>query len=65
MPRQARRMSSSGYMHVITRGIGQQLLFEEEQDYLHYLDALEQYCMETGVRVCAFCLMSNHVHTDR
>lgn len=62
MPRQARCMSHSGYMHIITRGIGRQLLFEEEQDYLHYLSALEKYCLETGVRVCAYCLMENHVH---
>ena len=62
MPRQARRMSNSGYMHIITRGIGRQLLFEEDQDYLHYLTALEKYSRETGVSICAYCLMENHVH---
>lgn len=62
MPRKARRMSLSGYMHVITRGIGRQLLFEEEQDYQHYLSALQKYCIETDVHVCAYCLMENHVH---
>ena len=62
MPRQARRISSSGYMHVIVRGIGKQLLFEEEKDYTRYLETLERYCTETGASVCAFCLMENHVH---
>ena len=62
MPRQARRMSSTGFMHVITRGIGRQLLFEEESDYRHYLTVLERYCMESGARVYAYCLMDNHVH---
>ena len=62
MSRKARRMSSTGYMHIITRGISRQLLFEEEKDYQHYLAALEKYCLETGVRVCAYCLMENHVH---
>lgn len=62
MPRRARNMSASGYMHVIVRGIGKQLLFEDARDYGYYLNRLELYCMETGVRVCAYCLMSNHVH---
>ena len=55
-------MSSSGYMHIITRGIGRQLLFEEDQDYLHYLAVLEKYSLETAVYICAYCLMENHVH---
>ncbi len=62
MPRHARNRSASGYMHVIVRGIGKQLLFEDEHDYMYYLKKLEQYCMDTEVRVCAFCLMDNHVH---
>ena len=62
MPRQARRMSSTGYMHLIVRGNGRQALFEEEQDYIRYLETLERYCTETGVSVCSFCLMENHVH---
>lgn len=62
MPRRARRMSISGYMHVIVRGIGKQILFESNADYVFYLKRLEQYCLETDVRVCAYCLMENHVH---
>ena len=62
MPRHARHMSTSGFMHIITRGIGRQLLFEEPEDYRHYLTALERYCIETCVNVCAYCLMENHVH---
>ncbi len=62
MPRHARNKSASGYMHVIVRGIGKQLLFEDEYDYKYYLKKLEQYCMDTNVRVCAYCLMDNHVH---
>ena len=33
MPRQARKLSESGYMHLIVRGIGKQIIFEEEADY--------------------------------
>ncbi len=62
MPRRARIMSASHYMHIIVRGIGKQLLFEDDRDYRYYLKKLELYCMDTEVRVCAYCLMDNHVH---
>ena len=49
-------------MHVIQRGIGRQLLFEEDNDYSFYLHILKQYSQALGVTVCAYCLMDNHVH---
>ncbi len=62
MPRQARRLSESGYLHLIVRGIGRQAIFEEREDYLRYLSTLERFCLETGVKVLAWCLMENHAH---
>ena len=62
MPRHARMISGSGYLHVIVRGNGKQVLFEEAKDYRHYLEALHRFSQETGVTVCAYCLMENHVH---
>ncbi len=62
MPRKARKISSTGYMHVITRGIGKQILFESTSDYRKYLLLLKKYCEETNVKISAFCLMENHVH---
>ena len=62
MPRTARKISSTGYMHIIARGIGRQILFESSSDYRKYLLLLQKYCNETNVKICAFCLMENHVH---
>lgn len=62
MARQARRFSLSGYLHVIIRGIGKQLLFEEPADNLFFLSVLRRFSRETKVTVCAYCLMDNHVH---
>ena len=31
-------------------------------DYQFYLRMLEKYSRETGVAVCAYCLMENHTH---
>jgi len=62
MGRQARQKSGSGYYHVICRGIGRQLLFEEKEDYLHCLGTLERYAAGNGAVLIAYCLMSNHIH---
>ena len=62
MPRAARKQSESGYFHVIVRGIGKQLLFEEPSDYRYYIWLLEKYSGETSVSICVYCIMENHVH---
>ncbi len=62
MPRVARNIYEEGYRHVIVRGIGKQILFEDENDYGLFLRLLERYSRETSVDVCAYCLMENHVH---
>lgn len=62
MPRSSRQRSSSGYFHVIVRGVGKQILFEETSDYRFFLLLLEKKSLETSIKVCAYCLMENHVH---
>ena len=62
MPRPPRRFGVSGYMHLITRGIGKQSLFEERHDYQYYLYLVKKYANEMSIRICAYCLMENHVH---
>ena len=46
MPRQARILSKSGYMHLIVRGIVRQIMFEEAVDYQLFLSLLERFCGE-------------------
>ena len=62
MPRIARNIREGGYRHVIVRGIGKQILFENERDNRFYIKLLEKYSKDTGIGVCAYCLMENHVH---
>lgn len=62
MPRTARIKSATGYYHIIARGIGKQILFEEKADYLFFLRTLKKYKQEEGFSVIAFCLMENHFH---
>lgn len=62
MPRQARTLSASGFYHVIQRGNGKQIIFEDNSDYTFFLKLLAQNKLELGFQLHAFCLMENHFH---
>ena len=62
MPRCARQKSVSGYMHIIVRGNGKQIIFEDDTDNLKFIYLLKKYSQETNTEINAFCLMTNHVH---
>ena len=62
MGRQARQYSSSGFYHIVFRGINHQHIFEDECDYNYFLKALRELKANLAFEVHAYCLMSNHVH---
>lgn len=62
MSRVPRRRGSSGFYHVIIRGVGKQVLFERRGDRVFFLKILERYSIETETKLIAYCLMENHVH---
>jgi len=49
MPRQARQPGE--YLHVITRGIGKQILFEDANDFEKMRFFLQKYRDETGITI--------------
>ena len=62
MPRESRKLCETGYYHLTMRGIGRQTIFENRADHIHFLRLLKRFSKETNVKICAFCLMENHVH---
>ena len=62
MPRNARQTSTSGYYHVIFRGVNRQDIFLDNEDRQRFLQTLNRYRKETEVNILVFCLMDNHVH---
>lgn len=62
MPRQARKISESGYYHILLRGIGKQRIFEDNKDREKFLGIIKRYKDELDFKVIAYCLMDNHVH---
>jgi len=52
-----------GYPHHVTqRGNYQQNIFKDEEDYRRYKGWLEEYSRKEGLKIWAYCLMTNHVH---
>nr|WP_229421592.1 transposase [Massilia aquatica] len=49
-------------LHIIQRGHNRLNCFFTESDYLVYLDLLALYARESGCKVHAYVLMTNHVH---
>lgn len=48
--------------HVVHRGHNKQDVFRRQQDYERYLAALQEFRRRYGVKLYAYCLMTNHVH---
>ena len=62
MPRTSRRVAESGHYHVMLRGNGKQVIFEDDVDRRAFLDALSRTLEVPGLSLLAWCLMTNHVH---
>ena len=62
MGRRARMESSTGLYHVMVRGAGKQILFEDKRDYKRYIDKLDECRRSMKISIIAYCLMNNHVH---
>lgn len=60
--RTPRRQCESEMYHIICRGAGRQLIFEDDEDRERFLDLLRQSTRLFAVEVVAWCLMGNHVH---
>lgn len=48
--------------HIVQRGHDRNVVFASTSDYRYYLDTLIEFKDVFGVRVYAYCLMTNHVH---
>ena len=62
MPRVAREKCHTGFYHVVIRGNGKQIIFEDESDFNFFKKRMRKYKTLEKVEIHAFCLMDNHVH---
>jgi putative transposase len=57
-----RETSETDVYHITLRGVGRQIIFEDDADRSRFMDMLTSVAHDSGVAVYAWCLMSNHVH---
>ena len=62
MPRTAREKSSLCIYHVILRSVNKQIIFEDDYDYLQFINILKYYKPSCAFKLYAYCLMDNHIH---
>jgi len=62
VPRKPREKSKTGIYHIIVRGINQQDIFHDEDDFDKYLGTIKKIGLESGITILGYCLMTNHVH---
>ena len=62
MARHARQQSSTGYYHVMLRGINKKDIFVNDTDKEKFLQLLKKQQDDCKIKITAWCIMSNHVH---
>lgn len=62
MPRVARKISKTGFYHIIVRGVNRDVIFKDDLDRNKFLHLLKYYKAEVNCKIHSYCLMSNHVH---
>jgi putative transposase len=62
MPRNARVVAPGFPYHITQRGSNRQPVFFSQSDRKLYLRLLRENLSDAGVRILAYCLMTNHVH---
>lgn len=62
MPRRARILLPGVPVHLIQRGNNRSACFYAGEDYLFYLDHLNEQAAKHACQIHAYCLMTNHVH---
>ncbi len=64
MPRQERKISKTGIYHIMLRGINQQLIFEDEEDNIKFLDVLQECKTISKFKLYAYCLMGSTLASE-
>ncbi len=62
MAREARRMSTTGYYHVIMGGNNKSYVFKDSRDKSFLMENLLKQQEENLIELAAWCIMDNHVH---
>jgi len=62
MPRKARILVPDYPHHIVQRGHNRKVVFLTDEDYQFYLENLKEWKVKLGIKLYAWCLMTNHIH---
>ena len=62
MPRKASVLVPECPHHIVQRGHNRNAVFLADQDYQFYLENLKEWKTAFGIKLYAWCLMTNHIH---
>lgn len=62
MPRKARILVPNYPHHIVQRGHNRKVVFLADEDYQFYLENLKEWKVKLGIKLYAWCLMTNHIH---
>lgn len=57
-----RSASEANLYHIVVRGSGRVIIFEDDKDYLYFLNRMWELLDDHSGEVLAYCLMDNHAH---
>lgn len=61
MPRKP-RIEKIGFYHIVNRGVARTNIFLCDDDYVQFLNIMQDASQEYDFQIYSFCLMSNHYH---
>jgi len=62
MPRKARIFVPNYPHHIVQRGHNRMAVFVANEDFRFYLENLKEWKTKLGIKLYAWCLMTNHIH---
>ena len=62
MPRKAGMLVSNYPHHIVQRGHNRKVVFLADENYQFYLENLKEGKVKLGIKLYAWCLMTNHTH---
>jgi len=62
MARKPRQESSTGYYHVMLRGINRDFFFKRDSEKRLFLDLVKEQQDDKRLELVAWCIMDNHIH---
>ncbi len=62
MPVKRRQQSSTGFYHIIVKGINKEKIFNQQRERIYFKKIILKHLEKYEVEIHAYCIMSNHAH---